>query len=83
MRMFCVCRYGTETVLYGLGKQKGKWRCVRICSCEQNKTKKKICATVDEVGVVTNRDAQALLRNSGSWDSVEREFAVCIHNIYV
>jgi hypothetical protein len=49
-----------------------------------SKTKKKyICATVDEVGVVTNRDAQALLRNSGSWDSVEREFAVCIHNIYV
>ena len=37
MRMFCMCRYGRETVLYGLGKQKGRWRCVRICSYEQKK----------------------------------------------
>ena len=44
---------------------------------------KKKCDTVDEVARVTFRDAQALLRNSGSWDSAEREFAVCIHNVYV
>lgn len=73
-----MCRYGRETVLYGLGKQKGRWRCVRICSCEQ-----KECATVDEMAAVTIRDARALLRNSGSWDSAEREFPVCIHNIHV
>jgi hypothetical protein len=35
----------------------------RICSCEQEKIK---CATVDEIAAVTIRDAQALLRNSGS-----------------
>ena len=51
---------------------------MRICSCEQ-----KECATVDEMAAVTIRDARALLRNSGSWDSAEREFPVCIHNIHV
>jgi hypothetical protein len=54
-------RYARETVLYGLGKQKRKWLCVGICSCEQ-----KNCATVDETAAVTIRDAQALLRNCGS-----------------
>jgi len=38
MRMFSMCRYGRETVLYGLAKQKkGRRLCVRICSCEHKK----------------------------------------------